>query len=214
MAVPATLRGVEVIPTNGQAGCKVMELHTEDHWSYDIKVAAEPVSTRKGKEWALTVTGIYMGAELTSRGTEAGAAGEAMSTGGQGREDSDEVAKTRFEKPVVDVVEGVVVEAVNVEGTPSVAVVLPLNVEGTLSVVVVVVPLHVEGTSLAAEKRGSSRGRLQDPGSTAAWRPAQVACSKNPAVRRGQVATTQDSCDRRSVVGRTDQVRDVHRSHD
>ena len=169
-----------------------------------------------------------MGAELTSRGTEAGAAREAVSTGGQGREDSDEVAKTRFEKPVVVVVEGVVVEAVNVEGTPLVAVVLPLNVEGTLSVVVVVVPLHVEGTSLvcvvvplhvegtslAAEKRGSSRGRLQDPGSTAAWRPAQVACSKNPAVRRGQVATTQDSCDRRSVVGRTDQVRDVHRSHD
>ena len=183
-----------------------------------------------------------MGAELTSRGTEAGAAREAVSTGGQGREDSDEVAKTRFEKPVVDVVEGVVVEAVNVEGTPLVAVVLPLNVEGTLSVVVVVVPLHVEGTSLvvvvvplhvegtslvvvvvplhvegtslAAEKRGSSRGRLQDPGSTAAWRPAQVAGSKNPAVRRGQVATTQDSCDRRSVVGRTDQVRDVHRSHD
>ena len=183
-----------------------------------------------------------MGAELTSRGTEAGAAREAVSTGGQGREDSDEVAKTRFEKPVVDVVEGVVVEAVNVEGTPLVTVVLPLNVEGTLSVVVVVVPLHVEGTSLvvvvvplhvegtslvvvvvplhvegtslAAEKRGSSRGRLQDPGSTAAWRPAQVACSKNPAVRRGQVATTQDPCDRRSVVGRTDQVRDVHRSHD
>ena len=186
-----------------------------------------------------------MGAELTSRGTEAGAAREAVSTGGQGREDSDEVAKTRFEKPVVVVVEGVVVEAVNVEGTPLVADVLPLNVEGTLSVVVVVVPLHVEGTSLvvvvvplhvegtplvvvvvvvvplhvegtslAAEKRGSSRGRLQDPGSTAAWRPAQVACSKNPAVRRGQVATTQDSCDRRSVVGRTDQVRDVHRSHD
>ena len=172
-----------------------------------------------------------MGAELTSRGTEEGAAREAVSTGGQGREDSDEVAKTHFEKPVVDVVEGVVVEAVNVEGTPLVAVVLPLNVEGTLSVVVVVVPLHVEGTSLvvvvvvvvplhvegtslAAEKRGSSRGRLQDPGSTAAWRPAQVAGSKNPAVRRGQVATTQDSCDRRSVVGRTDQVRDVHRSHD
>ena len=185
-----------------------------------------------------------MGAELTSRGTEAGAAREAVSTGGQGREDSDEVAKTRFEKPVVDVVEGVVVEAVNVEGTPLVAVVLPLNVEGTslvvvvvplhvegtslvvvvvplhvegtplVVVVVVVVPLHVEGTSLAAEKRGSSRGRLQDPGSTAAWRPAQVACSKNPAVRRGQVATTQDPCDRRSVVGRTDQVRDVHRSHD
>ena len=169
-----------------------------------------------------------MGAELTSRGTEAGAAREAVSTGGQGREDSDEVAKTRFEKPVVDVVEGVVVEAVNVEGTPLVTVVLPLNVEGTLSVVVVVVPLHVEGTSLvvvvvplhvegtslAGEKRGSSRGRLQDPGSTAAWRPAQVACSKNPAVRRGQVATTQDPCDRRSVVGRTDQVRDVHRSHD
>ena len=172
-----------------------------------------------------------MGAELTSRGTEAGAAREAVSTGGQGREDSDEVAKTRFEKPVVDVVEGVVVEAVNVEVTPLVAVVLPLNVEGTLSVVVVVVPLHVEGTplvvvvvvvvplhvegtSLAAEKRGSSRGRLQDPGSTAAWRLAQVACSKNPAVRRGQVATTQDSCDHRSVVGRTDQVRDVHRSHD
>ena len=197
-----------------------------------------------------------MGAELTSRGTEAGAAREAVSTGGQGREDCDEVAKTRFEKPVVVVVEGVVVEAVNVEGTPLVAVVLPLNVEGTLSVVVVVVPLHVEGTSLvgvvvplhvegtslvvvvvplhvegtslvvvvvplhvegtslAAEKRGSSRGRLQDPGSTAAWRPAQVACSKNPAVRRGQVATTQDPCDPRSVVCRTDQVRDVHRSHD
>ena len=124
----------------------------------------------------------------------------------------------------------VVVVRLYVEGTPLVVVVVvPLYVEGTSVVVVegfVVGPWNVKGTSSSKvgrrglaqrreeerkhEELGSSCGRLWGPGSTAAWRPAQVPESKNPDARRCQVATTQGPGDRRSGDWRTDRgVRDV-----
>ena len=63
-----------------------------------------------------------------------------MSSQGQGREEFDEVSETQIEKSFAGVDKVVGGEAVNVKGTPSVAIVLLLGAKGSpLTLLVIVV---------------------------------------------------------------------------